>query len=85
VGKKDDPEAAKLHIAARSYPALNKRLDWWDKREGALPNPDVTYPELEQAAAFACSASLCSLPAFSAEDLTIAVKRLADNKNQPKT
>ena len=85
VGKKDDPEAAKLHSAARSYPALNKRLDWWDKREGALPNPDVTYPELEQAAAFACSANLCSLPAFSEEDLNGAVKRLAENGNRPKT
>ena len=85
VGRKADPEAAALHLAARGYPALNKRLDWWDKSEGPLPNPDVTYPELEQAAAFACSNSLCSLPAFSAGDLKEAVNRLAGPKDRPKT
>ena len=26
--------------------ALYRRIDWWDKREGAMPNPDVRYPEL---------------------------------------
>ena len=73
VGKKDDAEAVALHVAARRYPAMNKRVDWWDTREGALPNPDVTYPELDRAAAFACSNKLCSLPAFSGEELTNAI------------
>ncbi len=83
VGKKDDPQASALHVAARGYPALNKRLDWWDRREGALPNPDVTYPELDQAAAFACSNALCSLPAFSGDELTGTVERLlAAGKSQ---
>lgn len=76
VGKKDDRLAQDLHRAARAYPALYKRLDWWDKREGDLPNPDVQYPELEQAAAFACTNKICSLPAFSAEELTITVNRM---------
>jgi uncharacterized protein len=76
VGHKDDPAALRLHGAARRFPAMNKRLDWWDKREGNLPNPDVTYPELDQAAAFACSNRLCSLPAFSASELTTAVTNM---------
>jgi len=85
AGRKNDPEAAALHRAARAYPAINKRLDWWDKREGALPNPDVTYPDLEQAAAFACSNSLCSLPAFSAIELTQTVARMLSAGDRVKT
>jgi uncharacterized protein YyaL (SSP411 family) len=73
VGKKDDPKAKALHAAGRAIPALYKRLDWWDKREGPLPNPDVTYPELDEAAAFACSERICSLPTFDAEGLRAAI------------
>ena len=46
VGGKDEPQAASLHAAGLAFPALYKRIDWWDKREGPLPNPDVQYPEL---------------------------------------
>lgn len=76
VGAKGDAEAMRLHEAARRYPATNKRIDWWDMSEGALPNPDVTYPELDRAAAFACSNRICSLPAFSADELAAAVARM---------
>lgn len=76
VGRKDDPEAIALHMAARRYPAMNKRVDWWDVREGPLPNPDVTYPEMDRAAAFACGNRLCSLPAFSADELKTAVAQM---------
>ncbi|MEQ1652097.1 MAG: DUF255 domain-containing protein [Hyphomicrobium sp.] len=86
VGHKDDASAIALHAAARAYPAMNKRVDWWDVREGAMLNPDVTYPELDQAAAFACSNKLCSLPAFSAGELTEVVanmlRRSADTAAQ---
>ena len=86
VGHKDDSDAQQLHAAARRYPAMNKRIDWWDTREGLLPNPDVTYPELDRAAAFACSNKLCSLPAFSAAELTDVVgqmlRRPADGRVQ---
>jgi uncharacterized protein YyaL (SSP411 family) len=69
VGHKDDAGAQTLHAAALRYPALYRRIDWWDKREGAMPNPDVRYPQLARAAAFICSGSACSLPVFSAGDL----------------
>ena len=77
VGHKNDIEAAHLHDAARRYPSMTKRIDWWDVREGPLPNPDVTYPEMDRAAAFACSNRICSLPAFSGDELSNAVAQMA--------
>ena len=77
VGHKDDPVAQKLFQAALSYPSSYKRLEWWDAREGRLPNPDVQYPELKQAAAFVCTSRVCSPPIFKAEDLPSRVDRLS--------
>ena len=76
VGHKDDPGAARLYQAALNYPTVYKRVEWWDKREGALANDNVTYPELDQAAAFACSGNICSLPVFEATQVASAVDRL---------
>jgi uncharacterized protein YyaL (SSP411 family) len=75
VGRKDDPAAQKLFADAIKYPLAYKRVEWWDKREGAMPNPDVTYPELDKAAAFACANQSCSLPVFEGKDIAPAVKR----------
>lgn len=76
VGRKDDPKARALHAAARRLPLHYRRLDWWDRREGPLPNPDVEYPELETAAAFACANQICSLPVFEPAGLPVAVARM---------
>jgi uncharacterized protein len=76
VGHKDDPRAQALHAAGRRYPSLNKRLDWWDTREGPLPNPDVTYPELPEPAAFACTNQICSLPVFDSAELAETVAKM---------
>jgi hypothetical protein len=57
-------------------PRLYKRVDWWDKREGPLPNPDVQYPELDQPAAFACTNRICSEPVFEPEGLAETVIRM---------
>jgi hypothetical protein len=76
VGHRDDPRAQALHDAARAYPALYKRLDWWDTREGPLPNPDVQYPEMDEPAAFACSNQICSRPAFDADTLAKTIKQM---------
>lgn len=87
VGHKDDASAVALHDAARRFPVMNLRLDWWDVREGPLLNADVTYPELDKAAAFACSNRLCSLPAFTPEELVTAVAtmtRKPDRRAEPK-
>ena len=69
VGGKDDPVAQALFAAAIKQPAVYKRVEWWDPREGALPNPDVEYPVLGRAAAFRCSENRCSPPFYSPEKL----------------
>ena len=80
VGHKDDATAQSLHAAALAFPALYKRLDWWDTREGPLTNPDVTYPELETAAAFVCTNKICSLPSFSTDEFAATMTRLLGTK-----
>jgi uncharacterized protein len=62
VGHKDAPESAELFRIALQFPSGYKRVEWWDKSEGALPNPDVQYPELSRAAAFVCTERSCSSP-----------------------
>jgi uncharacterized protein YyaL (SSP411 family) len=63
VGAKDDARSAALYRAALAYPLVNKRAEWWDKREGKLANPDVDYPDFPDGpAAFACTSTFCSYP-----------------------
>jgi uncharacterized protein len=69
VGRKDDAAARALFRTALQDPSTYKRVEWWDARDGALPNTDVEYPELEQAAAFVCGDKSCSAPIFSPEKL----------------
>ena len=76
VGPKADPKSQVLHQEGRKYAAQYKRLDWWDAKEGPLPNPDVQYPELDQPAAFACANQVCSLPVFTPGELAKAVHRM---------
>ena len=80
VGHKDDSQAQSLHAAGRAFPSTDKRLDWWDMREGPLPNPDVTYPELDTAAAFVCTNRICSLPSFTPDELAATMTRLLASK-----
>jgi uncharacterized protein YyaL (SSP411 family) len=76
VGPKGDPAQAMLHEAALNYPAIYKRLDVWDPREGPLENPDVAYPELDRPALFACSNRICSSPVYEAAELGPTVSRM---------
>jgi uncharacterized protein len=64
VGRKDDLSARALFMAAIAQPATYKRVEWWDQREGAMPNPDVQYPTLAKAAGFVCGNRSCSAPIF---------------------
>jgi uncharacterized protein len=73
VGGKADPAARALHAAALRYPADYLQVDWWDPKEGPLPNPKIQYPQLDQAAAFACTASACSTPVFEPGGIEPAV------------
>jgi uncharacterized protein YyaL (SSP411 family) len=78
VGAKDDPEAQALYAAARAYPTRYLRIEWLDRREGPLPANDVEYPEMPQAAAFACANGACSIPVFAADDVHGIVAKVDD-------
>jgi uncharacterized protein YyaL (SSP411 family) len=76
VGKKDDPGARSLFAAACALPETWKRTEWWDEREGKMPNPDVEYPTFEKAAAFVCTNRRCSVPIFDPNKIvTFASKK----------
>jgi len=64
VGDKSDPKAKELFMAALCESATYKRVEWFDRREAALPNSDVEFPTLDRAAAFVCTDRSCSLPLF---------------------
>ncbi len=66
VGGKADPAARSLHAAALQFPASYLQVDWWDRSEGPLPNPEIRYPVLKRAAAFACTQNTCSTPVYEA-------------------
>ncbi|MDX1569668.1 MAG: DUF255 domain-containing protein [Xanthomonadales bacterium] len=70
VGGKDEPIAQQLFLAALDQPGWYKRPEWWDRSEGPLPNPDVTYPELKRPAVFVCTDNRCSLPIFEPAGLS---------------
>jgi uncharacterized protein YyaL (SSP411 family) len=76
VGHKDDPAAKALFLAALQYPSFYKRLEWWDTREGKLPNPDVQYPAVQRAAAYVCTERTCSAPIFKADEVAARVSRV---------
>jgi uncharacterized protein len=75
VGGKDDAAAKALFDSAIRYASVYRRIEWWDRREGNMPNPDVRYPQLPKAAAFICTDSTCSLPIFDASKLVTEVAR----------
>jgi hypothetical protein len=79
VGAKDDPAARALYTAARVYPTRYLRIEWLDRREGPLPAADIEYPELPQAAAFACANGACSTPVFTPAEVAGMVARI-DNR-----
>jgi uncharacterized protein len=69
VGSKSDPTAQALFATAAKFYKPYKRLEWLDPAEGPLPNADVPYPILPRSAAFICTGSACSSPAFTVADL----------------
>ena len=77
VGAKGDPVAKELFRIAQRQAGTYKRIEWWDRSEGSMPNPDVQYPDLPKAAAYVCSQNRCSLPVFEGKELIALAERLA--------
>jgi uncharacterized protein YyaL (SSP411 family) len=78
VGAKDDPTAQALYAAARTYPTRYLRIEWLDRREGPLPAADIDYPEMPEAAGFACANGACSVPVFSPAEVHRIVAKVDD-------
>ena len=78
VGSKQDPRSTALFAAALDQPGWYKRAEWWDRSEGPLVNPDVTYPELDRPALFVCTDNRCSLPIFKPTGLVAFLERDAE-------
>jgi hypothetical protein len=78
VGRKDDPAAQALYAAARQYPTQYLRIEWFDRREGPLPATDVDYPDMGEAAAFACANGACSTPVFTPAEVASMVAKVDD-------
>ncbi len=78
VGAKDDPAAQALYAAARAYPTRYLRIEWFDRREGPLPAADIDYPEMPEAAAFACANGACSVPVFTPDQVHRIVAKVDD-------
>ncbi len=74
MGAKADPAAKVLFSTLQHLPPWYKRVEWWDKAEGELPNADVSYPSPKRAAAFVCTENRCSLPIFAADEIAEFVK-----------
>jgi uncharacterized protein YyaL (SSP411 family) len=74
LAAKSDASGKVLFSTMQRLPAWYKRIDWWDKIEGPLPNPDVSYPAPKRAAAFVCTSSRCSLPMFSPTEIAEFLK-----------
>ena len=70
VGAKADDGAKAMFKAALAYPAPYRRVEWYDRTEGPLPNPGgIEYPEVKDAVAFVCANHRCSLPIRKPEAL----------------
>jgi uncharacterized protein YyaL (SSP411 family) len=83
VGAKGNERARALFQTAVRYPSSYKRVEWWDKSEGQLRHQDVRYPDVKDAAAFACSDQRCSLPITKPDALLAKVEDLMRTKVGP--
>ena len=83
VGPRRDSRTQALLLAAIGLPGGYKRVELWDRSEGPLPRSDVEFPELDAPAAFACSGSRCSLPAFTPDDLRKRAAKLSVPSGSP--
>lgn len=79
VGSKADAQARALFTASAALPVPFMRVEWFDVKDGPLPNTAVELPQLPKAAAFLCGNGRCSTPAYEVE----ALKRLFERANKP--
>lgn len=75
VGSKADQNAKALFQAANRFPFSYKRVEWYDAKEGKMPNPDTELPDMPKAAAFSCANQRCSRPVYTAAEVPELIDR----------
>ena len=83
MGSRDDAGSRVLLAAAVADSGAYKRVELLDSRDGALPNLDVEFPQLDRPAAFVCANGRCSLPAFTPDELRKRIARLRASAANP--
>lgn len=83
VGSKKTQAAKSLFRETLRYPGAYKRIEWWDPREGPLPNPDAHYPVFERPAVFSCALGRCAQPLYKPEELRASLDGLTQEEAEP--
>ena len=83
VGAKHNPTALALYRRALAFPEGYRRVEWWDRKEGKLPNPDVAYPKFAWPVAFVCTDKICSSPIVEPDEIAPTVLRLSKTDSLP--
>lgn len=76
VTPRRDADSQRLLATALAWPGGYKRVEHWDRSQGALMDAAVSYPPLPRAAGYVCTARRCSLPAFSPADYERLIRQL---------
>ena len=71
-------DGAGVSFQSVNYPTRYLRIEWLDRREGPLPAADIDYPEMPEAAAFACANGACSVPVFTPAEVHRIVAKVDD-------
>ena len=75
LGGFSDPQAQALHTAALRALTSHELIEWRDPAaNNSLPTA-VSYPKLNRAALFLCTAQACSTPIFHPEDVAAKIQR----------
>ena len=75
VGAAKHPDAVALHTAALRSIASHELIEIRDPADPSPLPTSVTYPKLDRAALFLCTASACSSPVFKPEEVRVRIQR----------
>jgi uncharacterized protein len=75
VGTPSSPQSAALHAAALRSIASHELIEMRDPADRSPIPTKVTYPQLSRPALFLCTATACSSPIFSADQVRARIER----------
>jgi uncharacterized protein YyaL (SSP411 family) len=77
VGRRNDPIAQKLQLAALAHPTTYRVLEWAEPGPAPLRYHYLDYPRPDRAAAIACEDEGCTPPAFKIAEVRASLRQLA--------